>query len=432
MRALVLMITFVGMLPLAWAIPYVGVLLWCWISIMAPHQIVYGLPSGLRMNLMIAVLTILGFIFSSEKKKLPINPTTIILMLLFLQFTLSSLFSLAPEKGWNLYERHVKTLVLVFMVFLLINSKVRIQALVFILVISIGYYAVYGGIVSIISGGGSQIVGPPFSPIGDNNHMALAMVVYLPLMNYLRLHSEQKIVRIVLIASMLLCVIAVLFTYSRGGFISLSAMLFVLWWRSSYKLISVIILAVVLASSVQFLPERWTARMNTIEGAEETDGSFQARLRAWETSFNLGIDRPLIGGGFSSIEAPHVYNKYKPANDPTVGRAAHSIYFQVFGDLGITGFMLFLLLLAVAIWNSFTVRRLAKNVPELYWARDLASMVQVSLAGFVVGGAALSMAYFDGFLILMVILEILRGIVIGHRKSEPETILPVVPAWRQA
>jgi hypothetical protein len=41
------------------------------------------------------------------------------------------------------------------------------------------------------------------------------------------------------------------------------------------------------------------------------------------------------------------------------------------------------------------IRAKAAGRPELAWARELASMIQVSLVGFAVGGAFLGLAYFD-------------------------------------
>lgn len=411
MRSVLLLVMFMGMLPVAGAIPFVGVLLWCWITFMTPHQLVWGFSPSLRLNLMIAIATLLGWFFSKESKRFPKNSTSVIILLFILLTTLSSTLAMAPNTSWPLWERHIKTFALVFMVMAIMHNRVRIQALVWVIVVSIGYFSVQGGLIGIVSAGGSHISGPPRSQISDNNHLALAMVITLPLMNYLRIQSEKRFVQLSLMMAMALSVIGVLSTYSRGGLISLVAMLGFLWLKSSKKSIVIIFAIIIVIPAVQFMPDKWTNRMSTIKGASEKDGSFQGRIRAWETSFNLALDRPFYGGGFSSIQSGRVYDRYKTAGDPTTGRAAHSIYFQVLGDLGFVGLTLYLLLFSVAWRNATIVKRLSKGIPQLDWAQNLASMLQVSLVGFAVGGAALSLAYYDLVLTLIGILEILRNLV---------------------
>jgi putative inorganic carbon (hco3(-)) transporter len=57
------------------------------------------------------------------------------------------------------------------------------------------------------------------------------------------------------------------------------------------------------------------------------------------------------------------------------------------------------------------VKKRAAARPELAWARDLATMIQVSQAGYMVAGAALSMAYYDLAYIELGAIVALRQIV---------------------
>jgi putative inorganic carbon (hco3(-)) transporter len=297
----------------------------------------------------------------------------------------------------------------------------RLHALILVTIISVGYFAVYGGLVGIISAGHSRFVGPPGTHIADNNHLALAIVIVIPLMNYIRMYSENRIVRFTLLASMGLGVITVLVTYSRGGFLGLSAMGGVLWWKSKHKLVSLVVIAVLAVPAFQLMPQKWWDRMDTIENASEEDGSFQQRLASWETAFNLAVANPVLGGGFSATQSPSVYAKYKPADDPTELRAAHSIYFQVLGDMGFVGLSVFLMIFFSGWLNSVAVIRGGSKIPGMEWAVDLSKMIQVSMAGYLVAGAALSMAYYDVTLALIVVLARLRTIVANEQKRVAAT-----------
>jgi probable O-glycosylation ligase (exosortase A-associated) len=75
--------------------------------------------------------------------------------------------------------------------------------------------------------------------------------------------------------------------------------------------------------------------------------------------------------------------------------AAHSIYFQVLGEHGFVGLGLFLLLGIMAWRTAGYLRRTGPLLPATQWTADLGAMTQASLAGYAVGGAFLSLAYFD-------------------------------------
>ena len=324
---------------------------------------------------------------------------------------------MAPYLAEDLLIRYLKTFFLLVMVMSLANSRLRLHALILVIVISIGYFGVYGGLVGIISGGNSQFTGAPSSEISDNNHLALAIVVTIPLMNYIRMYSENKYVRMILLGSMGLSVITVLVTYSRGGFLGLSVMGAAFWWRSKHKLVSLVVIAVLVIPAFQLMPQKWWDRMDTIENASEEDASFQSRLASWETAFNLAVANPVLGGGFSATQSPAVYGQYKPSGDSTVMRAAHSIYFQVLGDMGFVGLTIFLMIFFSGWLNSVAIIRQGNRMPGMEWAVDLSKMIQVSMAGYLVAGAALSMAYYDVTLTLIVVLACLRTLVVQESKK---------------
>ena len=115
------------------------------------------------------------------------------------------------------------------------------------------------------------------------------------------------------------------------------------------------------------------------------------RLNAWWMAWNLARDR-FLGGGFEVI-TPELFARYAP--NPLDLHAAHSIYFQILGEHGFVGLALFLLLWFLTWRRAGLVLRAAKGNQELVWAGRLAAMIQVSLVGYFVGGAFLSLAYFD-------------------------------------
>jgi probable O-glycosylation ligase (exosortase A-associated) len=132
------------------------------------------------------------------------------------------------------------------------------------------------------------------------------------------------------------------------------------------------------------------------------------RINAWWVAWNLAVDRFPIGGGFV-VDTVEVFKLYAP--DPTQVFVAHSIYFQVLGQHGFMGLALFLMVLGFVWLNFSQIVQKTKKLSGMEWARDLAAMCQVSLVGYAVGGAFLSLAYFDLPYYIVCISIILRKLV---------------------
>ena len=192
-------------------------------------------------------------------------------------------------------------------------------------------------------------------------------------------------------ALMVLSAVAALGTQSRGALIAIVAMAGMLWWRNRNKAVFGVLIAIIGIGIVAFMPSTWESRMMSITEYEQ-DGSAMGRINAWWMAWNLAKAN-FIGGGFDIYE-PAVFQAYAP--NPTDVHAAHSIYFQVLGEHGFVGLILFVAIW-IAVWRS--ARRDTPHgrvtIRQTAWVADLGSMCQVSLVGYLVGGMFLSLAYFD-------------------------------------
>ncbi len=401
-----------------------GILGWTWLTLMTPQKLAWGLATELPLNLILAIVTFAAWLLSREPKRISLNPILVLWSAFIAYITLTTFLALAPDLAWPRWNLAVKVMVLGLMIPIIMTNQVRIQALIWIMALALGYFGIKGGIFTLVTGGHFRVL-PPAESFGDSNDLALALCMILPLMNYLRLQSANRFTRYGIIAGMGLTALGVLGTYSRGGLIGLTIMGIYLWWRSRNRLAIALLLLVVIVPAYEFMPANWTERMSTIESAG-TDQSFQDRLQAWQTEFNIAKARPLTGGGFNASESPTVYKTYSP--DPSGWpRAAHSIYFQVLGDHGFVGLALYLGLLGMTWQTAAKTRRKARRAPQLGWIADLASMIQVSLISFMVAGAGLSMAYYD-------VLYLLVGVTIGLRKMvlQPSPIREAEPLMIRA
>ena len=112
-----------------------------------------------------------------------------------------------------------------------------------------------------------------------------------------------------------------------------------------------------------------------------------------------------MGAGFAT-EDPTIYTHYKVDDDPTKLRAVHNAYFQVLAEHGFVGLAIFIIMLAMAIWNCRWVTKRPSH--DQYWLAYLAGMMETALIGYAVGAFALSVAYYDVFLVLIVVSSIIK------------------------
>jgi probable O-glycosylation ligase (exosortase A-associated) len=245
-----------------------------------------------------------------------------------------------------------------------------------------------------------------YTQIYDNNSLALASTMMIPIINYLRVHTPHKLLRLGLTAAMFFTTVSVIGSYSRGGIIAMAAMLLFLWAKSRTKVATMALAIFVGVIGISFMPEKYTDRISTIKTATE-DESFKGRLDAWEVAWRTALDRPL-GAGFDGPRQRVIWDKYLPDR---WARASHSIYFMVLGEHGFIGLGIWLALIYAAWRNLVWVVKRTRGLDEMLWAKDLAQAIQVSMIGFMVGGAALPMAYYDGFFALLAIGTVLRLLV---------------------
>jgi probable O-glycosylation ligase (exosortase A-associated) len=432
LRSIFLFGAFFAALPFALLFPYVGLLIWSWFAFMNPHRETFGLSYDFSFNFIVAGMTILAWLLSSEPKRLPIGPFTILLFIFAIWASVTTYFAINFDHSYYQWDRFMKSAVLAVAVATLATTKVRVQALVWVICISLGYYAVKGAGFLLLTGGAFRVFGPAESHIADNNHLALALVLTMPLLGHLYFTSARATVRLACLVVGAMAILTVVGTYSRGGLLGLVtiATVFLLMSRHRFKVLAVAV--AVFLFLPQIMPPAWYQRMATIQGYEE-DASVQSRFAAWMVAWNMARERPLTGGGFSATEVLDTYARYKraPGGELTAS-AAHSIYFQVLGDHGFIGLLIYLALLTTPFRSFLRVMGMTRDRSDLAWANSLARASVIGLIGFVVAGMALSMAYYDVFLAIAALAMALeRQIGVAVAESEPASASsPAAPPWR--
>jgi putative inorganic carbon (HCO3(-)) transporter len=415
MRDILLLVVFVGLLPFAVRRTWIAVLLWTWVSIMNPHKLAWGFAIDLPFAAAAAIAAFLSLPFNQSRLRMPWDKAVIALLLFIVWTAITTAFAFFPAPALDQLIKVIKIQVMTLVALAAIRERKHIELFVWVNALSIGFYGFKGGIFTITSGGTSRVWGPSGGFIEGNNEIGLALIMVIPLLNYLRLVARQGWVRWMLMATILLSAVAALGTQSRGAFLAIAAMAFVLWLRSSRKFSSATFIVAIALSMLALMPDTWGERMRTIQTYEQ-DSSAMGRLNAWQMAINLANDR-ITGGGFV-VDEPVVFARYAPI--PNDLHAAHSIYFQILGEHGWVGLALFVAVGFYAFVAAARVRAQARQQAETLWLHHLAGMTQVAMVGYAVGGAFLSLAYFDLPYNLLVIIVACRAWLAEKRwQTEP-------------
>lgn len=423
MRDAIVFLIIFGSVPLIFKRPALGVMMFTWISLMNPHRLTYGAAFNFPFAALIAVVTLAAVLISKHPKPFPRTPVTMVLLAFCAWMTFTSFFALEPSVVWFEWNRVIKTLFMVFVSVMVLNTERDIKQFVWVVAMSLGIYGLKGGLFVLASGGSYKVYGPSGSYIEENNGMALALVATLPLIWYLRNQVKSKLLSLGLMAMTIFTAISAVGSYSRGALLGGAAMLSFLWLKSKNKVgTGVAVLAMVVIVAL-VMPSQWFDRMNTIDDYKQDD-SAMGRINAWHFAINVA-SRNILGGGFN-VFTPRQFAIYAP--DPLAFHVAHSIFFQVLGDHGFIGLAMFITLM-VCVWRTGTrIIKFSGNAPELKWAADLARMLQVCVIGYAVSGAFLSLAYFDLYYDFIVILVAVEKLLMLRRDKTGQRIAYVPQA----
>lgn len=430
MRDLLMFAVMAGMVPMAVMNGFVAFLMWVYTNLLSPHVYLYGFMSSFRYAFVFAALALGALALGrlKDRGKFLVDKSTVLLLLFIGHTILSALLA------WNSnplvefrFEYFIKGMVLAVVAPFFLTNRWRIHMTILVVVAGLGFHGIVDGLKMITSGGSHIVYGIPRSTLSDNNLYAVGMVMLLPLALYMAKQSSHQWVRWGFLTTFGLCVMTVLGSNSRGGFLALAILGIWYWLTSPRKLMSTFFVAVVAVGVVQFAPERWFDRIETIKDAAE-DESFLGRVAAWKVSVNIANDNPVFGAGFDATMASSIWERYKYEDNiidieipKDLGfKAAHSNYFQVMGDLGYVGLLIFLALMASAFITRWEIKALAKKSNgDVSWAVDLATAINLSLVAFMVGGAGVSLAYFELAHFEIVMLCVIRRLLI-EQASMPE------------
>ncbi|MFK7967143.1 MAG: putative O-glycosylation ligase, exosortase A system-associated [Burkholderiaceae bacterium] len=418
MRDIVLALFLFAALPIAAFRPFVAIGIFTWLSLMNPHKLTWGFAAFMPWAQMYAIAAIFSITFI-EPKLVFDSIKRYWLPLLYLAWMLvTTTFATSPDEAWFRLGEVAKVHLMCLLALAVLSDRNRVKWLLAIIIGSVIFYGVKGGIYTLTTGGGGRVWGPLKTAINDNNHLAAALVFMFPLLYWAYTEVKQRWQKLALLAALALVPISILGSQSRGAFVASIAVATMLFLRGKGKLQIAVLTIVLGVGAASVMPDEYWSRISTIKVYQE-DASAQGRIHTWKIAARVANDR-ITGAGFEYY-GNYLYRRH--ADDPNDVHSSHSIYFQSLGEHGWIGLTLFLMILA-SFWRKCgRLIRLGEDRQDDSLSK-LARSLQIALVGYMVGGLFVNVGNWDGlYFVYIVVLGLSRL----NDESEVHTSSPAVP-----
>jgi probable O-glycosylation ligase (exosortase A-associated) len=330
----------------------------------------------------------------------PLAPEIGIALALVFWSTVTIPLSYWPGGGLHLLtDQYLKAIVFFWLLATIITTTARLRAIAWSLTLcaiplaatGIWHY-LSGAVMRTTQEGLVRVVGYMGSSglTGNPNDLALMLNLIIPLTGALAL-SSRGAMRLFAIGVVFLSIGGVIITFSRAGFLALSATFFMfvlLLVRRRSRGAAIGLLIAVLALPFA-LPKAYVDRLSTITNLkEDKTGSAEGRYKDLQLALDVVAHNPVIGVGLGQDMLA-----LNQARGQSTWRSVHNVYLQYAVDLGIPGFVLFAWLHLLCFRSAWAVERKARSDPALSRLAPLALGVQVSLVAFLVAAMFHPIAY---------------------------------------
>jgi probable O-glycosylation ligase (exosortase A-associated) len=237
--------------------------------------------------------------------------------------------------------------------------------------------------------------------LSDNNTMALAFAMAVPLCWFARMLAPSRLVRTGFAIAALLNAAAVVFTHSRGGALALGVAMLLIGWRSQHRIATALVILGFMGGAVYQVRDSFADRMATLSAPEE-EASAYSRIVLAQSGLKLWRDYPLFGVGFTEANEQQLISNYVPAENAEdyAGKVLHNTYVQVLVDTGVLGIISYLTLL---FGGCYALGRSIKRRAAAGLSTAIPLALQTALITYAIGSAFLSRTSFDFLYILLMV-----------------------------
>lgn len=429
---------YLGLLMLmAFKRPFLFTLVYAYIDIIAPQRLSYFLLNSIPLSLILFALAFLGFLVSDDKRDVRVSPRWALLLVLLAYCGYSTTVAVEPLAAQEKWSWVWKALVFAAFLPLLLKTKLRIEALALTLVLCASALIVTGGIKTALGGGG---YGSLVLLINDNSGLyegsiiSCVAIAIIPLIVWLAQHGtifkpdwKVKSYAAALTFAALLIPVG---TQARTGLVCIAVLALLFIRQTKRRFLYLTGAALVGLAAIPFIPSAFSDRMETIKDYK-TDESASTRIAVWKWTWEFVQEHP-FGGGFDAYRINKIRYDLPVVDENGFdtgavdrkeivdqGRAYHSSYFEMLGEQGFPGLIIWLLIHVGGVWRMEMVARMYKrrNRPDESWVAPLATALQNAQIIYLVGSLFVGIA-FQPFVYMLVAMQLGLDTYLARRRNE--------------
>jgi probable O-glycosylation ligase (exosortase A-associated) len=411
MRDLAFVAFLVALLGLGFRRPFLFVLAYAYIDTVSPQRLSYYLLNNLQLSLIVGCLAIGGWLLFDRKTHLGFTARQGLLAFLLCYTFYTTANADFPIDAADKWDWASKALIFAIFLPLTLRTKLRIEAVLLFLTLSAAAIIIVGGLKTVASGGGYGVLN---LMVTNNSNLyesstistvAVALVpVILWLARYGTVFPPDWRVKAFAAGLVFACLLMPIGTEARTGLVCIGVLGLLMLRDVKRRFLYVAGATLLVLASVPFLPQSFTGRMSTIQGYQ-SDNSAGVRLAVWAWTWNYAQENPL-GGGFGAYKQNKIEVKTVATQESggvqTItartsldeSRAYHSSYFEMLGEQGFPGLILFLLIHGAGLFRLEVLRRRYRKAEgDDIWIAPLATALQHFSIIYLVGSLFVGIAY---------------------------------------
>jgi probable O-glycosylation ligase (exosortase A-associated) len=422
MRDLAFVFFLVALLGFGFRRPFLFVLAYAYVDTVSPQRLSYYMLNSVPLSLIVFALAFLGWLIADNKRGLRLAPRQGLMILLLAYAAYTTANADFPVEAAHKWDWASKAMIFAIFLPLTLGTRLRIEAMLLFMTLSAAAIVIVGGIKTAASGGGYGVINLMVdnnSGLYESSTISTVAIALIPIILWLARHGTiyppEWRVKLFAYALVFACLLMPVGTVARTGLVCIGVLAVLQLRHTKRRILYLTMLGAAGVLALALVPSGFTERMGTIKDYK-SDQSAGTRLAVWAWTWEYAKDHPM-GGGFDAYRANRI--QFKTQNTETsgavtnvtqelqqdAGRAYHSSYFEMLGEQGFPGLILWLLIHGIGLFRMEVLRRRYRADEARAWVSPLAVALQHAQIIYLVGSLFVGIAY-QPFILMLVGVQI--------------------------
>jgi putative inorganic carbon (hco3(-)) transporter len=373
-----------------------------------------------KVFLLLSTVTLLA----DKQRKWVSDPANRWITLFFLAIIASSFNAVYPQMSWMHFMDFFGWFVIYFLIINIVTTEARFLIFLMLFLACSYKLSFFGARTWTMRGFAFTtwgLQGPP-GYFQNSGEFAIQMLMFAPIGYEVALFARPFVSRFkywCLMSMPLTAAMSIMGASSRGGQVAMVYEVYGSMLKGRLNFKTLLAVALVFYAGFQLLPEEQKARFSSAGD----DGTSKQRLLYWQHGMTMIEDNPLLGIGYFNF--PRYFAVHYPqdmlrgpaftAEGIVTSELPHNIFIQIGTDTGVTGLVIFGMLIfrTWRIQREIVILAKAHNDTQKPFA-PFAKGLTVAMWGFIIAGQFVTVTYYPFFWINLAFMVSLRNVARKH------------------